>query len=62
MNAHKATRVEEQDVQMTVSIDRLGRRLLRCGVWRRRCLQVHGIRKGREWRDLPMRKSTLTLR
>ena len=56
------TKVEEQDGQMTVSIDRLGRRLLRCGVCRRRCLEVHDIRKEREWRDLPMRKSTLTLR
>jgi len=62
LKAHKVTKVEEQDGQMTVSIDRLGRRLLRCGVCRRRCLEVHDIRKAREWRDLPMRKSTLTLR
>jgi transposase len=62
LKAHTVTKVEEQDGRMAISIDRLGRRLLRCGVCRRRCLEVHDIRKEREWRDLPMRKSTLTLR
>ena len=54
--------MEERDGQMTVSIDRLGRRLPRRGVCRRRCLQVRDIREEREWRDPPMRKSTLMLR
>jgi transposase len=47
---------------MRVHIDRLDQRLLRCGVCRRRCLQVHDIRKEREWRDLSMRKLPLKLR
>jgi hypothetical protein len=48
--------VEEADEHMLVHIDRLGKRLLRCGVCRQRCLEVHDIRKEREWRDLSMRK------
>jgi transposase len=47
---------------MLVHIDRLGKRLLRCGVCRQRCLEVHDIRKEREWRDLSMRKLPLKLR
>src|SRR5256885_4413435 len=47
---------------MLVWIDRLGRRLLRCGVCRQRCREVHDIRKEREWRDLSMRKLPLKLR
>src|SRR5438874_12061019 len=47
---------------MLVYIERLGKRLLRCGVCRRRCLEVHDIRKQREWRDLSMRKLPLKLR
>ena len=47
---------------MTISIDRLGTRLLRCGVCRRRCRRVHSIREERQWRDLSMRKATLILR
>src|ERR1043166_1438178 len=43
-------------------IDRLGRRLLRCGVCRQRCRKVHSVRKVREWRDLSMRKRALRLR
>ena len=50
------TKVEETGEGMRVHIDRLGQRLLRCGVCRRRCWQVHDIRKEREWRDLSMRK------
>src|SRR5262249_35239313 len=41
---------------------RLGRRLLRCGICRRRCRKVHSVRKAREWRDLSMRKLPLKLR
>src|SRR2546426_8548627 len=47
---------------MIVHIDRLGRRLLRCGVCRQRCRKVHSMRKPREWRDLSMRKLPLKLR
>src|SRR5580704_5484250 len=47
---------------MIVHIDRLGRRLLRCGVCRQRCRKVHSMCKPREWRDLSMRKLPLKLR
>lgn len=62
LKAHTVTKVEETDECMLVFIDRLGRRLLRCGVCRQRCLEVHDIRKEREWRDLSMRKLPLKLR
>jgi transposase len=62
LKAHTVTRVEESDTCMVVHIDRLGKRLLRCGVCRRRCLEVHDIREEREWRDLSMRKLPLKLR
>ena len=62
LKAHTVTKVEETGECMRVHIDRLGQRLLRCGVCRRRCLQVHDIRKEREWRDLSMRKLPLKLR
>src|SRR3954447_5976953 len=47
---------------MLVHIDRLGKRLSRCGVCRERCMEVHDIRREREWRDLSMRKLVLKLR
>jgi transposase len=62
LKAHTVTKVEETDECMLVWIDQLGRRLLRCGVCRQRCLEVHDIRKEREWRDLSMRKLALKLR
>jgi transposase len=62
LKAHTVTKVEETADCMLVWIDRLGRRLLRCGVCRQRCLEVHDIRKEREWRDLSMRKLALKLR
>jgi len=62
LKAHRVTKVEQNGEQMTVSIDRLGTRLLRCGVCRRRCRHVHSIREERQWRDLSMRKATLILR
>ena len=61
LKAHTVTKVEETDECMLVYIDRLGKRLLRCGVCRQRCLEVHDIRKQREWRDLSMRKLPLKL-
>ena len=62
LKAHTVTRVEETEQAMIVHIDRLGGRLLRCGVYGRRCQEVHSIRKEREWRDLSMRKLPLKLR
>ena len=62
LKAHRVTKVEQIGEQMTISIDRLGTRLLRCGVCRRRCRRVHSIREERQWRDLSMRKATLILR
>jgi len=62
LKAHTVTKVEETDECMRVEIDRLGRRLLRCGVCRQRCRAVHSVRPEREWRDLSMRKLPLILR
>lgn len=62
LKAHTVTKVEETERSMIVHIDRLGRRMLRCGVCRQRCRKVHSVRKTREWRDLSMRKLQLRLR
>jgi transposase len=62
LKAHTVSKVEETEECLLVYIDRLGKRLLRCGVCRQRCLEVHDIRKEREWRDLSMRKLPLKLR
>jgi transposase len=62
LKAHTVTKVAETERYMIVDIDRLGRRLLRCGVCRQRCRKVHSVRKVREWRDLSMRKLALRLR
>jgi transposase len=59
--AHTVTKVEETDQFMLVHIDRLGKRLLRCGVCRQRYREVHDVRREREWRDLSMRKLPLKL-
>ncbi len=62
LKAHTVTKVEETDECMLVHIDRLGKRLLRCGVCRQRCREVHDIRKERGRRDLSMRKLPLKMR
>lgn len=62
LKAHTVTKVEETEECMTVQIDRLGQRLLRCGVCRQRCREVHDIRRERAWRDLSMRRLPLQLR
>jgi transposase len=62
LKAHRVTKVDEQEDEMVISIDQLGHRLLRCGVCRQRCKEVHDIRREREWRDLSMRKLPLKLR
>jgi transposase len=61
LKAHRVTRVEETPECMIVYIDRLGERLLRCGVCRKRCRAVHSIRKERVWRDLSMRRLPMKL-
>jgi len=61
LTAHTVIQVEETDEFMLVHIDRLGKRLLRCGVCRQRCREVHDVRREREWRDLSMRKLPLKL-
>ena len=60
--AHTVTKVVEREDAMTIYIDRLGHRLLRCGVCRHRCREGHSVRPEREWRDLSMRKLPLKLR
>ena len=62
LKAHTVTKVEETEGYMIIHIDRLGGRLLRCGLCRQRCRKVYSIRKPREWRDLSMRKLPLKLR
>ena len=62
LKSHKVTKVEETEECMIIHIDRLGKRLLRCGLCRQRCRKVHSVRREREWRDLSMRKLPLKLR
>ncbi len=62
LKAHTVTKVEETERFMVVHIDRLGSRLLRCGLCRQRCRKVHSLQKPRVWRDLSMRKLPLKLR
>ena len=62
LKAHTVTKVEETETGLLVDIDRLGKRLLRCGVCRQRCRGVQSVRPAREWRDLSMRTRALTLR
>src|ERR1700675_4940689 len=62
LKAHTVTKVEETERFMVVHIDRLGSRLLRCGLCRQRCRKVHSMQKARVWRDLSMRKLPLKLR
>ena len=62
LKAHRVTKVESSERSMIIQIDRLGNRLLRCGVCWKRCRRVHSVRKARDWRDLSMRKMCLVLR
>src|SRR5437899_11877940 len=55
LKAHTVTKVEETEKFMVVDIDRLGSRLLRCGLCRQRCRKVHSLQKPPVSRDLPMR-------
>jgi len=62
LKAHTVTKVAETEQCMVVDIDRLGSRLLRCGLCRQRCRKVHSVQTARVWRDLSMRKLPLKLR
>jgi transposase len=62
LKAHRVRKVESSEDSLIILIDRMGMRLLRCGVCRKRCLHVHSVRKEREWQDLSMRQSRLILR
>ena len=62
LKAHTVSKVEETEEQMIVHIDRLGQRLLRCGLCHHRCRRVHDVKPEREWRDLAMRKLPLVIR
>jgi transposase len=62
LKAHTVTKAVEAEGCMVIHIDRLGGRLLRCGLCRRRCQEVHSVGKQREWRDLSMRTLPLKLR
>jgi transposase len=62
LKAHRVTKVESSEDSLIIFIDRMGKRLLRCGVCRKRCLRIHSVRKEREWQDLSMRQSRLILR
>jgi transposase len=63
LKAHRVTKVETSEESMVICIDRMGNRLLRCGVCGKRCLWVHSMcKKEREWKDLSMRQMPLNLR
>jgi transposase len=62
LKAHTVTKVEQTERFLIVHIDRLGSRLLRCGLCRKRCRKVHSVQKPRVWRDLSMRKLPVKLR
>jgi len=62
LKAHTVTKVEQTEKFLIIHIDRRGDRLLRCGLCRQRCREVHSVCKEREWRDLSMRKLPMKLR
>lgn len=63
LKAHKVTQLEETETTVIIHIDRLGSRLLRCGVCHLRCRKIHERRKQpREWRDLTLRDRQSILR
>jgi len=62
LKAHRVTKVETKESEVVVSIERLGRRLLQCGVCRLRCRRTHGSpRAERRWQDLSLRDRNLIL-
>ena len=61
LKSHTVTKVKATEEWMAVHLDRLGHRLLRCGVCRQRCREVYALCPERTWRDLSMRKLPLRL-
>ena len=61
LKAHRVTGVEPSDTRLLIQIDRLGRRRLRCGCWRRPARTVGGPRRERHWADLSMRGVAMVL-
>ena len=61
LKEHTVTKVEESEEAMTIHIDRLGSRLLRCGLCGMRCRKVHSIQPERTWLDLAMRRLPIRL-
>jgi hypothetical protein len=62
LKAHTVTKVEGTEERMIIYIDRLGSRLLRCGLCRQRCRKEDSVRTQREGRDLSVLKLPLKLR
>jgi transposase len=62
LKAHRVTEVEMGESATIVRIERLGQRMLQCGVCGQRCRKGHGRpRRERRWRDLSMRDRQLIL-
>jgi transposase len=64
LKAHRVVRVEEDEgaEALTVYVDRIGERRLRCGVCGRSARRVAGTRRPeRRWRDLAMREHVVEL-
>jgi hypothetical protein len=60
LKAHKVVTVEEDEAvgELTIHLDRVGQRRLRCGVCGLEARRVAGTRRPqRRWRDLPRRCS-----
>ena len=62
LKAHTVTQVEVAETAITVTIDRLGSRLLSCGLCGLRCRKVHSRQAERTWHDLSMRNHKMILR
>src|SRR6266545_7607225 len=64
LKAHRVVKVEEDEGagELTVHLDRVGERRLRCGVCGRAARRVAGTRRPeRRWRDLAMREYVVQL-
>src|SRR6266542_4154643 len=64
LKAHRVVKVEEDEGagELTVHLDRVGERRLRCGVCGRAARRVAGTRRPeRRWRDLAMREHLVQL-
>jgi transposase len=64
LKAHRVVKIEEDEAagELTVYLDRIGERRLRCGMCGRPTQRVAGIRRPeRRWRDLAMREHLVEL-